>query len=518
MPLLSLSLALGASLAATAALGQQREASIQGEKAPDAKMQVEIQTSKFPDPSLELPPEDDSASSGEGKSKLEAIITRTSTSAWQRLNSLGNDSYFQGYFEEAQKNYLAAIRELKKTNIKDDRLMKSRNNLGSAYLRDGKTLDAKEAFDLALVTGKEINRDKSVEAARSLTGLAMVNRLNDNFKKSEQLYKDSLKMRQSIEGDSTQGVAQALLDLGELYRQQKLFAEAQPVYELALETLNKVKNVPELTKAYFLDRTAMLFQEQGKMPEAKKCFEMALQMKDKYSTLYSPVDPRKRGLVYYRCMNGSPNSVRVFSRGIEMEALHVKDSMSVATLTAQIYGADWYLLKAEVTIQNQGKTAISALPEEPTLALELPKKKSFHPLDSSAIAAELGARGRSLYNRLLHSADFAYVVDNITVGGATTTALTPFGANVFNTVGGWTTVRPDWEARAAARNAAMSALASSQVEANSVLRTKPAATTIGPGESATFVMFFPYNKFDACTLRILLGNTVLEFPFTYKSG
>lgn len=475
-----------------------------------------VSRDRYPTPDVELSPEDDT-SSAQGKSKLEAIIS-TSSTPFDRFFKKGNEDFFQGYFDSAEKNFILAIRELKKSSAKDERIIKARNNLGSAYLRDGKLLDAKEAFELAMQSAKEQGKEKSLENARAMTGMAGVHKLNENYKKAEQMLKDALAIRKDAQGENTTAFAQNLLDLGELYRQQKLFPDAEPVYQLALESLNKAPKVPDLTKAYFLDKTGMFFHDQAKMPEAKKCFEMALGIKDKYASLYTPVDARKRGLVHYRAENGIPNAARVFARGVEIEAIHVKDAAAVATLTAQVYGQDWYLLKAEVTIQNQGKTAISACSEPPSLSLETPKRKQLSPLDSAAIAAELGARGRTLYNRLLHSADFAYVVDNVQVGGATTVGLTPFGPSVFNTVGTWTNIRPDWEARAAARNSAMRALSGSLAEGSTVFKTSPVPVTIGPGESATFQVFFPYNKFDTCTLRFLVGNVVLEFPFTYKSG
>ncbi len=500
---------------------------IQSDQVPlDEPSAVELEASvvrqKFPDPSGQLVPTpdlgQDAASQGTA-SKLEAIIRKTQTSAWQRYNNLGKAAYNQGYYEDAEKNFLSAIRELKKTNEKDDRLLKSRNNLGLTYIMLGKYLDAKEVFVLAINLSKELYGSKSQQATRSLNGLATVYKYMGQQKKAEQTYKDALKMQEELLGANHPAVAECLVDLGELYRQQKLYDEATPVYELALETLNKASGVPELTKAYFLDKTGNLFHDQGKMEEARRCFEMAIMMKDKYSTLYSPIDPRKRGLVYYRCLNGIPNAFRVFNRGTEIECLHVKDAVVVATLTAEIFGSDWYLLKAEVTVQNQGKTAISALSEPPSLALESPKQKVYGPLDSDAIAGELGSRGRRLYNRLLHSADFAYVVDQVGAGSGVSVYNNPFtGPTVVRNYQNWVTMRPDWAARLQARNAALRALASAERQGMTVLKAKPAQTTIGPGETATFLIFYPYVKFDACTLRVLLGNSVLEFPFTSHSG
>lgn len=536
--------------------GLKRDIAITQPAEPSDPLRGKVSTDRFPNPDEEeivQHTEDSPSGSQTASERLKAIITKTQTSPWERYYKQGNDSFFQGYYEDAEKHYLQAIRELKKTNQKDERLLKTRNSLGQAFLKDGKYLDAREAFELALKSaedlgqGKEIEKQQSEprrgsrgersvytaerarneasganiirsEMAKALSGLASVYKANQQYKKSEQFYKESVKIRHEVQGAQSPQIAQTLLDLGELYREQKLFSEAEPVYGLALETLNNCKDVPELTKAYFLDKAGMCFHDQGKIVDARKLFEISLMMKDKYSRLYSPTNARKTGLVYYKCLNGIPNATRVFTRGIEIEALHVKDLTAVATLTAQVYGPDWYLLKAEVTVHNQGKTAVTALADAPTLALEAPRRKLYTPLDSNAIAQELGMRGRILYNRLLHSADFDYVLNNLTVGGASTVAMTPAGPAIFNTVGSWATITPNWEARMQARNAAIAALASANAEGATVRGLKPGQTTIGPGETATFLVFFPYNKFDACTLRMLFGNAVLEFPFTSQSG
>ncbi len=468
-----------------------------------------------PDDVFEIEPE---KGQSETSKKLEAIITKSGDSAFDRFMKQGYDSLVQGYLPQAEKSYLDAIHELKKTGVKDVRLAKARNSVANVSLRDGKLLEAKETFELALKTARETD-GPNIEVAKALAGLGCVARANGDYKKAEGYLKESIKVRQKLTGEYDLGLAQSLLDLGEVYRLQKLYTEGEPVYQLALETLNKCKDVPDLTKAYFLDKTGMFFHDQAKMPEANKLFAMSLELKDKYSALYAPVDGRKRGLVYYRCENGVPNAARVFNRNAEIEYLHVKDMVAVATLTAQTYADDWYLLKAEVTIQNQGKTAISACTEPPTLALELPKRKVMSPLDSDAISSELGMRGRLLYSRLLHSADFAYTVNSFNFGSTTTAAATPFGGlGIFNTVGTWTSISPDWGARLAARNAAITAFSNVQNESNTVFSTRPKAITLAPGESATFQTFFPYEKFDSCTLRFLVGNTVMEFPFTSKSG
>ncbi|MBS1989768.1 MAG: tetratricopeptide repeat protein [Cyanobacteria bacterium SZAS LIN-3] len=451
--------------------------------------------------------------------KLEALIQKTEGGNWERLQQLGKDAFAQGYYEEAEKQFLAAIRELKKTNLKDERLLKSRIALGQAYLRDGKYYDAEEAFTLAQGTANELGKSKSLEYVKTMEGLAQVYKANEKYPKAEQALKTAITMRRQLQGADTLGVAQDTLDLGELYRTQKLYDQAAPFYNLALESLGNQPDAPDHVKTYFLDRTGMMYQEAGNIDLARRCFEPSIVLKERHMQLDAGAEARKKGLVYFRCVDGAPNSKSVFNRGVQIEFIRVKGAAAVATLTAQIYGPDWYIYKAEVTVQNQSNGPIQLLAEQPTLTIETPKAKTLLPLDSDAISAELGSRGQALFNRLLHSADFDYIMTSSGLGVSRTAVITPFGVPaVFNTVGSWTQFTPDWDARLRARDAAMSALARSNTERSNVLHTKPAQTTLEPGQSATFQIFYPYDKFDTSTLRLLLGNTVLEFPFTKNSG
>lgn len=445
--------------------------------------------------------------------RLNAIISKSGNTQWDRLNKLGTEAYDHFKFTEAQTHFLAAIRELKKTNQRDDRLVLSRNNLGDAYLADGKHMDAIDAFELAFETEKELSKVGTAEGGRTLDGLAMAYKGTGNYKRAEQLFKQALQIRQSAVGATSAEVAETLTDLGELYRAQKLYDNAEPVYKLALETYSKTPGVPELKLAYALDKMGTCYHEQGKIDDAKKLFATALSIKDKHSTFYTPTDARNLGLVYYRCLDGAPDSYHAFTRGVEAEFINVKDVSAVATLTAEIFSRDWWLMKATVTVRNGGKSPVSALAMAPTLKLESPKVRKYTPLDSGAIAAELDARGTRLFNSVLHSADYRYIADSIVAPGVMAPGL--------GFIGGFPALAhfsPDWQARIDARNNAMRIMANTLAAEDRILRYKPGATTIAPGETETFIIYYPYCKFTNATLKILLGNSVIEFPFTDKSG
>ncbi len=440
-----------------------------------------------------------------------------SQNEWEREFGLGKQALKEGSLDEAEKHFLEASRALKKEGVHDERLIKVRNLLGQTYLREDKFLDAMDAFTLAQQTAREAGKEQTVEHAATLDGIANLMKTQGQFKKAEEIYKNAISLRESLQGKESPALAQSYLELAELYRKEKLFSEAESTYKLALNTIDSAKEVPDLTKAYFIERAGMLFADQGKFSEAGKCFTVALGLKDKHSILDTKGDARKLGTIYYRCLDGMPNSARTFERGIELERMQVKDAVAAVTLTAQVYGPDWYLLKAEVTIQNQGKTPITALHEQPSLSIEEPKLNRLLPLDSQAISAELTKRGQRAFDRLWHSADYAYNT-TYNVGTAQTAALTPFGPAVYNTNYAWATFTPDWEARAVARNAAFATLAQAENESTFVVDSRPAQLTIEPGQAATFVIYYPYKKFDTATLRLGLGNAVLEFPFTKNSG
>ncbi len=457
------------------------------------------------------------SSSERASERLHAVIQHTATSAWQRNFDSGCEAFAHFKFEEAEKYLMQAIRELKKTNIKDTRLIQSRNKVGDTFLAEGKYLDAQEAFEAARETEKELSLTQTPDGAHTTDGLATVYKETEKFAKAEQLFKEALQTQESTLGANDPAVASTLMDLGDLYRDQKLYKEAEPVYRLAIETYNKAANVPDLKIANALDHVGAMFYEQGMLEQANQLYAAALDIKDKHSVLYTPTSANNYGLVYYRCLNGVPNSYHAFTRGVEAEFINVKNVSAVATLTAKVFASDWWTLKAQVTIHNNGKTAISAMTKSPVLRVDSPKRVTYMPLDSDAIAAELDLRGSILADRILHSADFDYIVDSVTTPGVAVVPTVGGGA-FLAAVPGFAHISPNWQARIDARNAAISTFARSQAAADTIASCKPAHTTIGPGESATFLIYFYYAKFRNARLQLIIGNTVLEFPFTEKSG
>jgi tetratricopeptide (TPR) repeat protein len=141
------------------------------------------------------------------KQKLDGLIQKTSKSGWDRLNNLGMVAYDHFKYAEAQTNFLQAIRELKKGNQKDQRLVTTRNNLGSAYLAEGDYLNSQDAFELALQTERDLSQLNRPEVGRTLEGLAVVYKQTGKSDKAEALLKEVIKTREETLGASSSAVA-----------------------------------------------------------------------------------------------------------------------------------------------------------------------------------------------------------------------------------------------------------------------------------------------------------------------
>lgn len=382
-----------------------------------------------------------------------------------------------------------------------ERLIRTRNGMGQSYLQLRKLQDAESAFNLAWDTEKELKQLGSKEAGKTLRGLANLYKMEEKWPKAEEKYKEAIKIQEDALGASSPEVGKLVIELADLYRSRKLYEQAEPLYKLGVDIFNKSEE-PELIKADILERTGIFYLDQGKLEQANPFFDLSLKMKDKLSTPYVQTDPHNLGFVTYTCFNGIPNSYHAFTRGLEAEFINIKSVGVLSSLTWQQFNPMWTNIKCQVTIHNNGKTPISAFNEAPKLIVQSPSYHEYGPLDNTAIAQASYAQAGYLAQGILGAADYSFFAGSI----------------VQNTLGFATLhFSSDWTTRLAARDAAMQTLSQAASTANSIVAYKPGHTTIAPGESETFLIYFKDVQFNYAELQVCIGNTLVKFPFALKS-
>src|SRR5688572_10751157 len=145
-----LSVALGLGLGFSAVQSQEKALPEALSEPADVHLSTEAAVAPIDDHQTSARPQGHSRGLDETAEVLKGVIstTKTSPSPWARLNQLGTESMDKSKYPDAQNYFMQAIRELKKHNEKDDRLIESRNNLDDAYYADNKNRDAQEAYEL----------------------------------------------------------------------------------------------------------------------------------------------------------------------------------------------------------------------------------------------------------------------------------------------------------------------------------------------------------------------------------
>lgn len=116
---------------------------------------------------------------------------------WKQLSGAGRTFYEQGYYTDAEKAFLAALKEAERFGPGDARLAASLNNLAELY------------------------------------------RAQSRYVEAEPLHKRSLAVREKVLGPEHPDVAQSLNNLALVYHAQGRYTDAAPLHRLRWESLRR---------------------------------------------------------------------------------------------------------------------------------------------------------------------------------------------------------------------------------------------------------------------------------------
>ena len=96
----------------------------------------------------------------------------TYSTSWQRSNEAGVEAYQQGHYAEAEKYYLAALKEAETFGPEDPRLPTRLNNLAELYRTQGKYAEAEPLYQRALAIWEKALGPEHPNVATSLENYA----------------------------------------------------------------------------------------------------------------------------------------------------------------------------------------------------------------------------------------------------------------------------------------------------------------------------------------------------------
>jgi tetratricopeptide (TPR) repeat protein len=187
---------------------------------------------------------------------------------WDSHIDEGSKAYSEQDFEEAEKQYLAAIKEAEKFGPQDSRLITSLDSLASVYEAQRKWVEAEPLYQRTLALQENLLGLEHPEVADNLNNLAIVYKAQGKYSEAEPLYKRALAIREKANGPDHPDIADGLENLAMVYKTEGKYREAEALYTRELAIWENVLGPEHLKVATTLENYASLLRLMNRKDEA----------------------------------------------------------------------------------------------------------------------------------------------------------------------------------------------------------------------------------------------------------
>jgi tetratricopeptide (TPR) repeat protein len=144
---------------------------------------------------------------------------------WDLYIDEGNLAYSEQHFAEAEKQYLAAVKEAEKFGPQDSRLITSLDSLASVYEAQRRYAEAEPLYRRTLAIQENLLGLEHPDVADTLNNLAMIYKAQGKYPDAEPLYKHALAIREKALGPDHPELADSLDNLAMVYKAQWKYPE-----------------------------------------------------------------------------------------------------------------------------------------------------------------------------------------------------------------------------------------------------------------------------------------------------
>ena len=187
---------------------------------------------------------------------------------WERYNDTGAEAYEQGFYAEAEEQWLAALEEAESFGPQDQRLTTTLKNLADLYYAQGEYSEAEPLYQRLLAVQEQALGAEHPDLAASLNDLAFLYDAQGNYAEAQPLYQRSLEIMEKALGAEHPGIVTSLDNLASLYAAQGDYAKAEPLYRRSLVIVEKAFGAEHRTVATSIENYAALLREMGREEEA----------------------------------------------------------------------------------------------------------------------------------------------------------------------------------------------------------------------------------------------------------
>ena len=145
---------------------------------------------------------------------------------WESNNAAGVKAFQQGRYADAEKLFLAALKEAEGFGPDDPRLAMSLNNLAGLYDNQGKYAEAEPLYKRLLAIDEKALGPEHPDVAASLNNLALLYYNQGKYAEAEPLHKRALAIKEKTLGPDHPRVATSLENYTALLRETNREAEA----------------------------------------------------------------------------------------------------------------------------------------------------------------------------------------------------------------------------------------------------------------------------------------------------
>lgn len=201
-------------------------------------------------------------------SMLAASHALAEDSLWQTYRDNGEREYAQGRVAEAERLFLAALREAEKFGPQDPRLARTLGNLGFLYVTQEQYAEAEPLLKRALTIRETALGPDHQDIATSLNNLAALYEAQGHSGQAQPLYLRALAVWEKALGPDHPHIATALSNLALHYEARKQYDLAVPLYPRMLAIWEKALGPDHPDVAAGLENYADLLRKVHRHEEA----------------------------------------------------------------------------------------------------------------------------------------------------------------------------------------------------------------------------------------------------------
>jgi len=196
-------------------------------------------------------------------------------------NNIGVAYQKQGKYVEALEYYLISlnIRESAPEKNSSD-IDYSYNNIASVYKDQGDYAKALEYFSMSLKIRESLHGKNHSSTAISYNNIGSVHDSQRNYSKALEYYLISLEIRELFHGKNHPSTATSYNNIGTVYHNQKNYLKALEYYLMSLEIRESVhgENHPSTANSY--NNIASVYKDQENYPKAIEYYLMSLKIQE----------------------------------------------------------------------------------------------------------------------------------------------------------------------------------------------------------------------------------------------